>query len=152
MVGWVVVRVSEGERAEQWRAVHNEVIPTAPLPLEEVLDRARTHVLEVALVDGVLVGCSTVRSATDEEPVTVIVRVLPAYRRKGLGTRYLAHAMTTARGLGAQRVQTIVLESNADGLAFAQRRGFVETERYVLDGDTVAYVHLERAVEDGAAG
>ena len=132
--------------------MHNAIIPTAALTLDEVLERAGRNHLDLAYVGGALVGCSTVRPATDDEPVTVIVRILPEHRRQGLGSRYLGHALDVAVALGAQTVQTIVLESNADGLAFAQRRGFVETERYVLDGDTVAYVHLERAVEDGAAG
>ena len=34
-------------------------------------------------------------------------------------------------------MQTVVLGSNADGLAFALRRGFLEVDRYVLDGDSV---------------
>jgi len=38
-----------------------------------------------------------------------------------------------------------VLESNRDGLEFAHRHGFVEHDRYLLEGQTVPFVdlHLE---------
>lgn len=140
------VPVDSTQRAQAWREVHNLIIPTAPLGLDDVLARAGVNVLDVAYVDDAVVGCSTVRPATDDAPVTVIVRVLPEHRRRGLGSAYLEHAMATARGLGGDRVQTIVLESNVDGLEFALHRGFVETERYVLEGETLAYIHLEREV------
>lgn len=151
MTGLSITRVGDARTAEAWTRVHNEVIPTAPLTLDQVVARSRINVLEVAHRGDALVGCSTVRPATDEDPVTVIVRVLPAYRRQGLGSAYLAHTMEHARGMGATTVQTVVLESNTDGLAFALRRGFVETERYTLDGETVAYVHLARPLEDATA-
>jgi hypothetical protein len=38
----------------------------------------------------------------------------------------------------------VVLESNPEGLAFALRHGSVEVDRYVLDGDEIAYVELRR--------
>lgn len=129
--------------------MHNAIIPTAALTLDEVLERAGRNHLDVAYSGDALVGCATVRPATDDEPVTVIVRILPEHRRHGLGSRYLVHALDVAVGLGAATVQTIVLESNVDGLEFAQHRGFVETERYVLDGDELAYVHLARPLAGG---
>jgi ribosomal protein S18 acetylase RimI-like enzyme len=73
---------------------------------------------------------------------TVIVRVLPQYRRKGRGSEYLAAMLAEARGMGARRIETVVLASNQDGLAFAGRHGFVEFDRYVIDGETTAYVGL----------
>jgi hypothetical protein len=35
-----------------------------------------------------------------------------------------------------------VLAVNEDGLRFAERRGFVEVERYVLDGESDEWVDL----------
>lgn len=40
------------------------------------------------------------------------------------------------------RIETVVLASNADGLAFAEHRGFVEFDRYTLEGQTVPFVDL----------
>jgi hypothetical protein len=36
--------------------------------------------------------------------------------------------------MGAQRIETVVLTANTEGLAFARRRGFVESDRYSVDG------------------
>jgi hypothetical protein len=53
--------------------------------------------------------------------------------------------VSDARSLRPDRIETVVLESNTDGLAFARRRGFVEHDRYVVEGQTVPFVdlHLE---------
>ncbi len=60
-----------------------------------------------------------------------------------------AHQLTSddamlaeARGMGARRIETVVLASNEDGLAFASRHGFVESDRYAPDGETATYVDL----------
>jgi len=76
---------------------------------------------------------------------TVIARILPAYRGRGLGERLYAHGLALARELGAEVIETCVLESNPEGLRFALRQGFVETERYVLPGDTVPFIDLRLA-------
>ena len=44
-----------------WQRVHNEIIPTAPLSVDDIRERATRNVLEVAYAGDVLVGCSTVR-------------------------------------------------------------------------------------------
>ncbi|MCJ1676786.1 hypothetical protein MTF65_05370 [Streptomyces sp. APSN-46.1] len=73
----------DGDRAvlRDWRHVHNLIIPTAPLTLDEVRERAEV-------------------------------------------------------------IETVVLESNPDGLRFAVGHGFVEVERYLLPGDTVPFIDL----------
>jgi ribosomal protein S18 acetylase RimI-like enzyme len=75
----------------------------------------------------------------------VIVRILPQHRRRGLGSAYLEHELAEARVLEPQRIETVVLASNADGMAFALARGFVEVDRYLLDGDTIPFVDLRLA-------
>ncbi|GAQ52206.1 GNAT family N-acetyltransferase [Streptomyces acidiscabies] len=127
-----------GERPlEQWRHVHNTVVPPAALSLAEVEERAGRYRLENAYVGDVLVGCSTVRPPREEDrTATVIARVLPEFRGRGYGGALYRHALAYARGLGAEVVETCVLAVNTDGLAFARARGFDEVERYTLeDGD-----------------
>lgn len=88
-------------------------------------------------------GCSTVRPpAGGTAAATVIARVLPGHRRRGFGEQIYLRALATARGLGAEVIETVVLASNEDGLRFARQHGFAETDRYVLPGDTVPYVDL----------
>ncbi len=117
-----------------WQRVHNEIIPTAVLSVDEVRERSTRNVLEVAYDGEVLVGCSTVRPPSEEtDAVTVIARVLPPYRRRGFGTALYGTAWrrpTGSRGdahPGEQRGR----------LKFAVAQGFTEVETYLLPGDTV---------------
>lgn len=130
---------------EDWQHVHNEIIPTDPLSLDDIRSRRQRNRLTVAYSGDELVGCATVRPPSDETPAaTVIVRVLPAHRRQGFGEQLYEVELAEARELAAA-IETIVLESNQDGLRFAERHGFVEFERYVLPGDTIAYLTLRLA-------
>lgn len=131
--------------AADWMRVHNAIIPTAPLSLDDVSGNAGLRVMEVAYADNVVVGNSTVRPPTDDERATVIVRVLPEHQRQGYGAALFAHALEQGREVGDGTVQTVVLESNGDGLRFALAHGFVEVERYLLDDDTIPFVTLRLA-------
>jgi GNAT superfamily N-acetyltransferase len=130
------------DRLEEWRGIHNEIIPTAPLSAEEVAERATRHRLTLGYDGDVLIGNATVRPPAEDGTATVIVRVLPAHRRRGLGSTYLAHELDHARSLSPEAIETVVLASNEEGLAFALAHGFVEVDRYVLDGDTIPFVDL----------
>ncbi|MEV6113131.1 GNAT family N-acetyltransferase [Streptomyces sp. NPDC052109] len=126
-----------------WRYVHNEIIPTHLLSLDEVRERAQRHHLEVAYLGGVVVGCSTVRPPShDTSTATVIARVLAPHRGQGFGAELYARGLDRARAWGAEVIETVVLSSNEDGLRFARRHGFVEIERYLLPGDTIAWIDL----------
>jgi len=128
---------------EQWRHVHNAIVPPAALDLAEVRERAGRYRLENAYVGDVLVGCSTVRPPEREGgAATVIARVLPGYRRRGYGTVLYEEGLAHARVLGAGVVETCVLAVNEDGLRFAEARGFVEMEQYVLDGKPDVWIDL----------
>lgn len=129
------------DHLDAWRDVHNEIIPTAPLSPEEVVERSRRNRLTVAYVGAVLVGCATVRPPQDGA-VTVIVRILAPFRRRGLGSTYVERVMADVRELRPDRIETVVLGSNVDGLRFAERHGFAEHHRYLLPGHTVPFVDL----------
>ena len=128
---------------KDWQRVHNVTIPGHQLSLDEVRERARRHLLEVAYRGDVLVGSSTLRPPTgDTRTATVIVRVLAAHRGQGFGEELYARGLTQARGLGAGVIETVVLSTNESGLRFALKHGFVETERYVLPGESVTWIDL----------
>ena len=142
------VEVADGQTRADWQRIHNEIIPTDPLSLDEVRERSGRHRLELAYVDAPdvqsAVGNSTVRRPTDDAGAMVIARVLPAYRRRGIGTMLFHRGLEVALTWADQRpVETVVLETNQDGLAFALAHGFVEVERYTLPGATIPYVALE---------
>lgn len=138
-----VVGVGEGGGGlEGWRYVHNVVVPPAAMSAGEARERLeRGYLLENAYLGDVLVGCSTVRPAVDGA-VTVIARVLPGFRRRGFGKALYERGLAHARERGAEAVETCVLAVNEDGLRFAGRHGFVEVERYVLDGGDDEWVDL----------
>lgn len=132
-----------GHLLDDWRSVHNTIIPTAPLSAADVAERAARNRLTLAYASGVLVGNATVRPPSGRDRVaTVIVRILPEHRRRGLGAAYLEAELAQARSAGAMRIETVVLASNTDGLSFALAHGFVEHDRYLLEGDTVPFVDL----------
>ncbi|MER6126065.1 GNAT family N-acetyltransferase [Streptomyces sp. NPDC001795] len=123
---------------EDWRYVHNEIIPADPLSLDDVRERVTRNHLEVAYLGDALVGCSTVRPPTDDTATaTVIARILPAHRRQGFGEQLYEQGLERARRLGAEVIETIVLGTNSDGLEFARKHGFVEVDRYVADVDEI---------------
>ncbi|GAP46135.1 GNAT family N-acetyltransferase [Streptomyces azureus] len=128
---------------QDWQHVHNVVIPTHVLSMEEVRERSERHHLEIAYLGDAVVGCSTVRPPTDNTlTATVIARVLAAYRGQGFGEALYGRGLHRARELGARVIETVVLSSNEDGLRFAQKHGFIETERYLLPGDTIPWIDL----------
>ncbi|MFF4802504.1 GNAT family N-acetyltransferase [Streptomyces sp. NPDC001351] len=128
---------------EEWRFVHNEIVPPAAMSLDEARERLGRYRLENAYLGDVLVGCSTVRPPEGEEGVaTVIARVLPEFRGRGFGRTIYEKGLAHARVLGAGVIETCVLAANEGGLRFAGKCGFVETDRYVLDGESDLWIDL----------
>jgi GNAT superfamily N-acetyltransferase len=129
-----------------WQYVHNEIIPAHVLSMDEIRERAQRNHLEVAYLDDVLVGCSTVRPPADDTlTATVIARVLAPHRGQGFGEELYARGLTRARELGAKVIETVVLSCNEDGLRFAFKHGFAEIERYVLPGESIPWIDLRLA-------
>ncbi|GIG68067.1 GNAT family N-acetyltransferase [Phytomonospora endophytica] len=127
-----------------WHHVHNTIVPPAAMSLDEVRERVTRNHLAVAHLGDVLVGCSTVRPPAGGV-ATVIARILPEFRRRGLGTRLYEHGLALAKELGAEAVETVVLGTNADGLRFAAAHGFTEVESYVMPGETELWYTLRLA-------
>ncbi|AKU14735.1 GNAT family N-acetyltransferase [Luteipulveratus mongoliensis] len=137
-------RAVDDKTLEDWRYVHNVVIPTVSLSLDEVRERTQRNHLEVAYLGDVLVGNCTVWPPSEETPAArVIARVLVEHRRQGFGEQLYRRALDRARAMGATTFGSVVLSSNPDGLHFALQHGFVETERYVLPGETIPWIDLQ---------
>ncbi|MGI5455723.1 N-acetyltransferase family protein [Streptomyces sp. CA-249302] len=136
-------RVVGDGMVEEWRYVHNLIVPPAAMSLEAARERAGRNWLENVYLGDVLVGCSTVRPPEGVGgAATVIARVLPGWRRRGIGGAVYERGLARAREMGAGGVETCVLAANGDGLRFALEHGFVEVERYVLDGESDLWVDL----------
>jgi GNAT superfamily N-acetyltransferase len=138
-----IAAVEDDDMLEQWRHVHNVVVPPAAMSWAQARERQGRYRLVNAYLGDVLAGCSTVRPpAAEEGAATVIARVLPEFRRQGIGTALYENGLAHARVLGAEVIETCVLAANEDGLRFAGRCGFTEIERYVLDGERDEWVDL----------
>ncbi|WP_433178111.1 GNAT family N-acetyltransferase [Actinoallomurus sp. CA-150999] len=142
-----IERVDDEASLKDWRYVHNLIIPTATLSLDEVRERSGRNLLDVAYADDVLVGCTTVRPPTSDNgsTATVIARVLPEHRRQGFGEALFERGLTEARELDAEVIETVIWAANVDGLRFAEKHGFVEFDRYQLPGDDVFWIDLRLA-------
>jgi GNAT superfamily N-acetyltransferase len=129
-----------------WQHIHNVTIPAHHLSLDDVRDRAQRHHLEVVYLGDVPVGCSTVRPPEDDtRTATVIARVLADHRGRGIGAELYTRGLFKAWELGAEQIETVVLAANGSGLRFARKHGFVETERYVLPGETATWIDMKLA-------
>ncbi|MGW5580400.1 GNAT family N-acetyltransferase [Micromonospora chokoriensis] len=145
MLDLLVKTVSDATTRRDWRQVHNDIIRAGPLSVEQVQGRADKHLLEVGYLDDVPVSCTTVRQPSGERRrVVVIVRVLPLYRRRGIGQTLLDRAEGQAQQLGAGRIETIVWAANVDGLRFAITHGYTEVDRYLPRGQDIPYITLRR--------
>ncbi|MFF5234894.1 GNAT family N-acetyltransferase [Dactylosporangium sp. NPDC000521] len=137
--------VTDDATLEDWRLVHNTVVPDAAMSADEARERVGRYLLEVAYDGDVLVGCTTVRPPeADGGASTVIVRVLPRWRGRGLGSALYERAMRQAAGHAAPAVETVVWAANAGGVRFAEARGFAEVDRYEPEPGAVPYLTLRR--------
>lgn len=112
--------------------------PELYVPTGAGIEHLRTHLpprarqrIWVAEEEGAVVAGAraSFHWATDEEGIgRVEVSVLPAWRRRGLGTELLALAEAHVAGQGAWKVDGAVL-GDPDGLHFARRHGYAETRR-----------------------
>jgi mycothiol synthase len=123
--------LSDGDLAA-WVAVKNAVVPGEPSDVDE-LRREAEHDREsgwlLALADGVAGGCGVVRRSNASGLAFAMVRVLPAQRRRGIGSALYAALSGHARGLGLDAIRTRAVEDDDGTLRFLARRGFVEVGR-----------------------
>jgi mycothiol synthase len=116
---------------EKWRAVRRAVEPgSRTLSLEELrASDSPERLLIIAVEDGDVVGCGLADRAETTGAGTVIPRVLPGRRRRGVGSALLRALAEHCSGL---HVSTLAAGVDDEGsLAFATRFGFVEVDREV---------------------
>jgi GNAT superfamily N-acetyltransferase len=124
------------EDLEAWRQVRLAVLPNERTEtLAEIRSSPRGRRLLVAFADGELAG-SGVLARADTGGVFVQPRVLPAQRRKGVGSALLRALAGEAASNGHGEAGAHVEE--AESLGFAERFGFCETDRQVEQVRTIA--------------
>jgi mycothiol synthase len=117
-----------------WCEVWSAITPREPVTLEQVkrrLERQPERLFLVAEKDGRLVGSGLVAPSDSPNRKFVGVRVLPEWRRRGIGSELYDRALVHARALEPEWISTMLSEADSDSVAWAERRGFEEYGRQV---------------------
>ena len=117
-----------------WCEVWSAITPREPVTLEQVkrrLERQPERLFLIAEKDSRLVGSGLVAPSDSPNRKFVGVRVLPEWRRRGVGSELYDRALVHARALEPEWISTMLSEADSDSMAWAERRGFEEYGRQV---------------------
>jgi mycothiol synthase len=113
--------------------IYNRVWPRAAFSVEETAAWRAGHdeTLEVlGELEGEVVGSAVAAiGSTRPDHVFTLVTVLPAARRRGVGTALYEAVSAWARERGRDTLDTFAREEDPEGVDYALRRGFVEQSR-----------------------
>ncbi|MBB5869880.1 GNAT superfamily N-acetyltransferase [Allocatelliglobosispora scoriae] len=123
--------VGTDEDIEQWRQVKLTLLPGERVPsVAEIRSMNRPDRLMIlAEIDGVVAGHGIAARSDLAGRASIAPRVLPGFRRRGVGTALLRALVDHVGGLGYPAVAALVDEPESAG--FAVRFGFVEVDRQV---------------------
>jgi GNAT superfamily N-acetyltransferase len=114
--------------------VRNRIHPATPMPLEAVLDQRKQpgNLDLIAEVDGVPVGTATTSEfggAPGGDIAYLSLRVLPEYRRRGVGSALHVRTSEHARSTGKERFYCVVRADDESSLGYFPRYGYAEVGR-----------------------
>ena len=116
-----------------WRSVRLAVVPgeraDTVAEMMEAQAARPSRLLLLAERDGVIVGSGSADRSDLGGRGSVMPRVLPEYRRQGIGTQLLRALVAHVTDLGFPLASSVV--DDEDSLAFAHRFGFAENDRQV---------------------
>jgi GNAT superfamily N-acetyltransferase len=135
------------EEIELWRSVRMELLPNERTASVTELRSGGSFML-LAYRGGELAGSGSA-SKSDLGGASVFPRVLPAHRRRGVGTLLLERLASHAEDCGYDEVGSMV--DDAESFAFARHFGFAETGRQIEQVRTVAAEEPWPAVPEGIA-
>lgn len=110
------------------------ITPREPMTPEQLLRRKERQPERLYLLaeeQSRAVGLALVAPTDSPNRRYVGVRVLPYWRRRGIGSALYEPALSHARALEPEWISTMVSEADPDSLAWAERRGFEESSRQV---------------------
>ena len=113
-----------------WCEVWNAITPREPITVAEVERRITRQPERLYLIaDDIAAGC--VAPTDSAGRIYVGVRVLPAERRRGVGSSLFELVVDHARSLEPEWLSTQVSGADPESIAWAERRGFEEYGRQV---------------------
>ncbi|WP_119303453.1 GNAT family N-acetyltransferase [Dongia deserti] len=121
------------------------VIGRRPKPMNADYEHTvRAHVIDLAYVDGELVGLIEIIPAADHLLLENLA-VVPAHQRRGLGRRLIARVEALARAQGKKLVRLYTNKAFTSNLDFYQKLGYaLEREEPIKGGGFL--VHFAKAV------
>jgi mycothiol synthase len=134
---------------DAWVAVKNAVVPNEPVTAEQVRNSGEEgRILLLAEEDGVVRGCAIAAPSAFGGRAFIAVRVLPEFRRRGLGRSLFEVCAAHARSLGRSGVNGFVYADEPHSIAFAESLGLRDVD-YQLE--QVRAIGDERPVDAGVA-
>ena len=109
---------------DAWARVKNAVVPNEPVTAEQIHATDEDgRLLLLAELDGNLAGCGGAMASHFAGRGFVAPRVLPEFRRRGVGTALLHALSDHIRTLGRSELTSFVYADEPDSIAFAERHG-----------------------------
>ena len=122
-------RVESPDDLETWARVKCTVVPNEPVTVEQLVETTTDdRLLLLADCDGAVAGCGIAGLSDFGGRAFLAARVLPEFRRRGIGTA-LVHALADhGRSLGREGVNAFVYADDPGSKAFAEGFGLVEAD------------------------
>ena len=115
--------VSSDEDLAVWVRLKNAVVPNEPVTLEQLHAHEEGRLLLLAELGGTPVGCGIARRSHLAGRGFVAARVLPKFRRQGIGTVLLLALGDHVRSIGRAELTSFVYADDPGSVAFAGRFG-----------------------------
>jgi mycothiol synthase len=130
----MILRAETDADLAAWCEVWTAITPREPANLEDVkrrLERQPERLYLVAAEANEIVGLGFAGPSQSPERTALAVRVLPGYRRRGIGSKLLDRLLEHAADLGPEYVSGMLFEDDAESLEWARNRRFEEYDRQV---------------------
>lgn len=117
-----------------WCEVWTAITPREPVSVAQIrprLEREPWRLYLVAEQGSQPVGLGFVGPTNSRDRIGVAVRVLPEWRRRGIGSQLCEHVLEHASQREPEWISSTVSEADGDAVGWAARRGFTEYGREV---------------------
>jgi GNAT superfamily N-acetyltransferase len=117
--------VASGADFDAWARIKSAVVPNEPVTGEQIhATHEEGRLLLLAELDAKLAGCGGAMRSHFAGRGFVSARVLPEFRRQGVGTALLHALSDHIRSLGRSELTSFVYADAPDSVAFAEDHGF----------------------------
>jgi mycothiol synthase len=122
-------RAESSHDLETWAKLKSTVVPNEPVTALQLADTASDdRLLLLAEVDRQVAGCGIAALSDFGDRAFVAARVLPPFRRHGVGTALVRALCEHGRALGRTGVNAFVYADDPGSMAFAERFGLAVSD------------------------